>query len=193
MATPRGSQFVLAFWVACLAVIHPAVGARADDAGAIAAVVTASQTAQGMSTPGVFAQFTLIENLPYARVSASNGIRGFGSMSYVLSKTSGAWQILGQGGGILGTSEMVAFGVPPANAKILDGHSCAGKDHVVRDRVHVTRAQVDARLYRLAIARGPSVLPRTSATVLYRGHRMLVDVVTPLDFYRCQIPAGATY
>jgi hypothetical protein len=169
-----------------------------DDAGAIQAAVTAAQTSYGMSSPGVFGLFIVIENPPYARVSATNDTLGYGSMSYVLSNTSGNWTILGQGGGLLGRSEMLAFGVPPENAQRLAGSGCTepqnlGPPYIGRtydfykNGIRVTRRQIDARVYKLVLARGPSVLPRKSVVTSYKGHRSTVHVIMPLDSYICKL------
>lgn len=169
-----------------------------DDAGAIQAVVTAAQTSYGMSSPGVFGLFIVIEDAPYARVSATNGTLGYGSMSYVLSNTSGNWTILGQGGGLLGRSEMLAFGVPSENAKRLAGSGCTepqdlGPPYIGKvydsyeNGIRVTRRQINARVYHLVLSRGPSVLPRKSIVTSYKGHRVNVRVIMPLDSYVCKL------
>jgi hypothetical protein len=172
--------------------------AFADDASAIQAVVTADQNAQGITSRGVFRLFILIEKAPYAYAAMALGTQGDGSMNYALSKTSGSWTILIRGGGLLGASEMVDSGIPFADAKNLEGLRCPGKPlsegpdfgagasyQLARNGVRVVRSQVDARLYKSVLVRGPSVLPRKFVVVPYHGRRIGVSIVTPLDSYRC--------
>jgi len=140
-----------------------------------------------------------IENYPYAWVSVGLGVKGDGSMAYMLSKATGSWKILIQGGGVLGFSEMVESGVPLATAKSLEGSDCPGKVLYYGDgatkpppaldrffgHVHVVRYGVSPALYRLVAAKGSAVLPARKTFAVYEGRRIAVRVVQPLYLYAC--------
>ncbi len=93
---------------------------------------------------------------------------------------------------------MLAFGVPPEKAERLTGSGCTepqnlGPPYIGRaydsykNGIRVTRKQIDARVYNLVLARGPSVLPRKSVVTSYKGHRVTVHVIMPLDSYICKL------
>jgi hypothetical protein len=173
--------------------------ARAYDERDVQAYITAAENVQGYTNFGVFASLIFIEKYPYAWVRAGLGVKGYGSMAYILSKATGSWKILGQGGGVLGVSEMVGFGVPLATAKSLEGSGCPGnvlfygdgatKPPPALDRffgqAHVVRYGVSPALYRLVAAKGPAFLPARKTFAVYEGRRIAVRVVQPLYLYAC--------
>jgi hypothetical protein len=173
--------------------------ARADDQNDVQAAITAAQTVQGFQEPGVFYSMVFIENFPYAWVNVGLGTTGLGDMDYLLSKSTGSWKVLLQGGGILGPSEMVAVGVPQATATSLQGFSCPvqlrrfGNDTKTPPpaidkffgRVHIIRYSASPALYRLVAAKGPGVLPAHKTFAFYKGRKILVNIVKPLNGYAC--------
>jgi hypothetical protein len=173
--------------------------ARADDQSDVQAAITAAETVKGYQEPGVFYSLIFIESFPYAWVSAGLGTTGDASMDYILSKATGSWKILGQGGGILGPSEMVGAGVPQATATSLEGFSCPvqlrrfGGDTKTPPpaidkffgRIHIIRYSASPALYRLVAAKGPGVLPAHKTFAVYKGRKIVVNIVKPLNGYAC--------
>ncbi len=179
--------------------IYSSAIASANDQSDVQAAITAAETVKGYQEPGVFYSLIFIENFPYAWVSAGLGTTGDASVDYILSKATGSWKILGQGGGVLGPSEMVAAGVPQATATSLEGFSCPvqlrrfGGDTKTPPpaidkffgRVHIIRYSASPALYRLVAAKGPGVLPSHKTFAFYNGRKILVNVVKPLNGYAC--------
>jgi hypothetical protein len=180
--------------------VYPFAIASANDRTDVQAAITGAETAQGYTNQGIFDSMIFIEHYPYAWVSVALGVKGYGSMDYILSKAAGSWKILGQGGGVLGVSEMIGFGVPVATAKSLEGSACPGRRlyfagysrpppalDTFSGHVHVIRHSVSLALYRLVAAKGPAVLPAHKTFAVYKGRRIAVSVVMPLYLYACTL------
>ena len=150
--------------------------ARADDLDVIQAVVTAYLTQNGVQMPGVFRYYELVRSGPYATVGTSLGTSGYDGMSFALSKTSGTWKILLHGGGLMDASEFMEVGIPELRARDLAASSCAS-----RWQKHA----VPAKLLRKALRIGPSVIPKRTIDVVYRGRPQNVTIVEPLESRIC--------
>ncbi len=150
--------------------------ARADDLSVIQAVVTAYLTQNGVQMPGVFRYYELVRSGPYATVGTSLGTSGYGGMNFALSKTSGNWKILLHGGGQMAPSEFMEAGIPKTTALALAGSSCGSRwqNHAV-----------SSELLRRALRIGPSVIPKRTIDVAYRGRPQNVTIVEPLESHVC--------
>ncbi len=175
--------------VMCLFTLWSSSIAAASDETDIQAAITALLTSQGVQNPGVFADYQLIINLPYATVQAGLGTQGYGSENFALSKTSGTWKILLSGGGLISYSEFLWVGIPATNARNLQGFSCApGLRRVgqVMPRL-VVRKRVRPELLRAVLQKGPGLLPSRVVFIKYRGQIKRVKIIQPLDARECDI------
>jgi hypothetical protein len=159
--------------------------ASADDASDIQAAITAYLQQQQVQSAGVFASYLLIESYPYASVQVLLGTQGNGAEAFALSKTSGNWTILGNGGGVMSASEFIGYGIPAANAKALQGFSCATEPRRPGQVRKVRATRVSPSLRRLALLRGPSVLPSRKVNVYFRGRIKSVTIIQPLSTREC--------
>jgi len=159
--------------------------ASADDAGDIQATITAYLKQQQVQNPGVFYSYVLFKQSPYASVQALFGTEGYGGESFALSKTSGHWTVLGSGGGIMGASELIGFGIPSADAKALQDFRCSSELRRPGQVRKLRVVSVSPSLRRLAQLRGPSVLPSRKVNVYFRGRMMPVTIIQPLSSRAC--------
>lgn len=159
--------------------------ALADDTAEIQARVTSNLQVHGVQQAGLFSQYTVVQDGPYAWVAAGLGIRGSGSEMFVLSKKSGHWNVLLSGGGLAGTSEFVDVGVPYDVARKLERTTCSDPNYR-SPFVTVRHTRLDAGLVRAARIGGTSALPsRTIETVDDDQTRRSVAIYPPLDFTSC--------
>ena len=164
--------------------------AFADDATDIQARVTLNLRDDRVRNPGLFAQYTVVRDGPYARVSASLGALGYGSETFVLSKKSGHWIVLLHGGGLAGTSELVAARVPYDVARALERTACTNPDYR-SDTVTVTHARLDDALVHAARISGTSALPSRTIEIVDGPKTKSVRIYPPLDFTSCTFDSRA--
>ncbi len=172
--------------IVAVALMHarPAA-ALADDTAEIQARVTSNLRVHGVQQAGLFSQYTVVQDGPYAWVAAGLGIRGSGSEMFVLSKKSGHWNVLLSGGGLAGTSEFVDVGVPYDVARKLERTTCSDPDYRSLF-VTVRHARLDAALVRAVRTRGTSALPSRMIEIVDDDQtRRSVAIYPPLDFKAC--------
>ncbi len=163
----------------------------ADDELDIQAVVTAYMK-QSVADPGVYYDFTVILDSPYAAVVAAIGLAGNSSESFALSKTSGSWKILISGGGAMGISEFVEAGIPLATSQALQGSACVAvlsrnpPNGDARGRGMQFKT-VSPLLRAAALRRGSSVLPRRLVAVNISGRIQHVTIIQPLSTRLCAL------
>jgi hypothetical protein len=163
--------------------------ALADDTSEIQARVTANLRSHGVQDPGLFSQYTVVQDGPYAWVSAGLGARGYGSETFVLSKKSGHWMVLLSGGGLAGTSEFVAVGIPYDVALKLERTTCSDPDYR-SFAVKVRHTRLNAALVRAALMSGTSALPSRTIEIVDDRTSRAVAIYPPLDFKSCTLDSA---
>ncbi len=180
-----GVQSIVASAIAGVLMLMLSKPTYADDISDIQAAVTAFlQQQQQVQNPGVFYSFQVTEQLPYASAQTLLGTQGLGGEQFALSKSSGQWKILGSGGGVMSASEFIGFGIPPSNAKALQGFGCSPENRR-NGPIRIKHQAISPSLRHMVMLHGPSVLPRKRVLVYFRGRMMSVMLIQPMSQRSC--------